>query len=1174
MFVALSVTFATAQQSNSYSIFIAGNTTEGSLENELFQKWNEAIQDSSNLAFLMLGNTYDLGENKLSKKLIQNNKNPLLLAPGEKEWANGGSLGKEMIKQIEKELEREYNGPVYIPDAACPGPKEVVLNDRLVVILIDTHWWVHKYDRRFNKCGIETSRDVVILIEDAIRRHYPTKHVVIAGHHTLKSYGNSDGYFSLKQNIVEAPYTLYRKVLGTRKDNHHPDFKGFRDAMLSILKEYPDIIYVSAGDANLQYFTLDNAHHINSGSMVQSEFVNSNLPEFGSSENGFAHLNFSNKGECELIFTGRKGELFRKTIYQKIFVDDTKQNHIITQLSDSITIKASSKYNISESKYFLMGENYRAVWNTPIKVPVFDIRNKKEGLHVVKRGGGKQTLSLRLEDKNGRQYVLRSLEKDVEGFLPDEMDNTIAVDLVQDQISTANPYGALVVAKLAEYAGIYHTNPEIVYAPDDPDFGIYRKDIAGQLYIFEERPDKDRSDVASFGYSKKIVSTSDMIEKIFDNENHFIDSDAYIRARLFDILINDWDRHEDQWRWASFKNDGKTIYKPIPRDRDQAFFVNQGIITKISSRKWISPRFQDFDEYTENVEGLSYNARLLDRTLLTQNEWVDWQRQIDSLIIFLTPERIDEAVLSFPKEIQPLCANQTAKILKARLKNLELMANNLYLFLAKEVDVTGTNKKDLFEIFMPDDTTIRVIGFHVKNKTEKEIFSRNFYASETEKVRIYGLAKKDHFILKGEAANKINLVIIGGEDEDKVIYEGNKVPRFITIYDKEKSNLSSTLKKRSINIYDEKELEYNREAFEYDVIYPGLFVGYNQDDGIFLGGGPVFNKYSSYRRQKYEIFANYAFLTNAYNFHFEGSNIFPLKRLKLSLVADVKSPNYVNNYFGMGNETKWQVDKSDKEYYWIRMREYYIKPEIEKFIDKNENHKAGLGLFYKYTNVEETPERFISDFPNNGLEPDDLLAHSFAGVSVNYEWNTISNQELKKEEEFGGSNMFRTRGTQLETEIAHFIGLNNNSSDFTKISGEWTSYLSFSKRPRIVYAVRIGGEKIFGDYVFNEAAKLGQNENLRGFRQTRFYGDANVYLNTEIRIRSKQLNSYILNTTAGLFIFNDIGRVWLDGENSSRWHDGYGIGFWWSPFDMALLNISYARSKEDNLINFSMNYQF
>ncbi|MCK5371950.1 MAG: hypothetical protein KAQ62_25490, partial [Cyclobacteriaceae bacterium] len=491
-------------------------------------------------------------------------------------------------------------------------------------------------------------------------------------------------------------------------------------------------------------------------------------------------------------------------------------------------------------------------------------------------------------------------------------------DFVQDQISAANPYATLVVAELAEYARVFHTNPEIVYGPDDPRFGIYKNDIAGQLYIFEERPDGDRSDVASFGYSKDIISTQEMVEMIFKDEDHSIDADTYLRARLFDILINDWDRHYDQWRWAGFKNDGKTIYKPIPRDRDQAFFVNEGVIPRIASLNWLEPRIQGFDEFTENINGLSNNARYLDRTFLIQSDWKDWLAQIDSLKILLTSDRIDKAVLSFPKEIRPLCANETAKILKIRLENLEAMTKNLYLALAKEVNITGTNKEDLFEIVVPNDTTIRVTGFHNKSKNKKgiEIFSRTFYASETKKIRIYGLDKKDRFIIEGSTKSKISLTIIGGDGDEKIIFENTKVPRFITIYDKKTTNLSKPLEKRNIHIYDNEELEYNWQDFEYDIVSPGLFMGYNQDDGIFIGGGPIINKYSRYRSQSYKIFVNYALLTDAINFHFTGKSIYPLKNFEMDLVTDIKSPNYVNNFFGMGNETKWQVEKSEKEYYW------------------------------------------------------------------------------------------------------------------------------------------------------------------------------------------------------------------------------------------------------------------
>ena len=127
----------------------------------------------------------------------------------------------------------------------------------------------------------------------------------------------------------------------------------------------------------------------------------------------------------------------------------------------------------------------------------------------------------------------------------------------------------------------------------------------------------------------------------------------------------------------------------------------------------------------------------------------------------MTNERIDKAVLKFPKEIQPFVSNETAEILKARLENIEPMARELYLFLAKEVSIIGTNEKDQFVINVPNDTTISIVGYHQKNKIVKgnEMYSRDFSSSETKNIRIYGLDKKDRFLITGNAKNKINLTI-------------------------------------------------------------------------------------------------------------------------------------------------------------------------------------------------------------------------------------------------------------------------------------------------------------------------------------------------------------------------------------------------------------------------------
>ena len=86
-------------------------------------------------------------------------------------------------------------------------------------------------------------------------------------------------------------------------------------------------------------------------------------------------------------------------------------NCIAQTQNDSVSAAGSTLFKISGGRTFWMGLNYRKEWITPIKVPVVDISKEKGGLTVVKRGGGKQTRSLRVADPNGREYNFRSIQK-------------------------------------------------------------------------------------------------------------------------------------------------------------------------------------------------------------------------------------------------------------------------------------------------------------------------------------------------------------------------------------------------------------------------------------------------------------------------------------------------------------------------------------------------------------------------------------------------------------------------------------------------------------------------------------------------------------------------------------------------------------------------------------------
>ena len=300
---------------------------------------------------------------------------------------------------------------------------------------------------------------------------------------------------------------------------------------------------------------------------------------------------------------------------------------------------AGPNYKASNFKKFFLGEHYRVAWTTAIDVPVIDLQNSHGGLTPVKKGGGMQTKSLRLSAENGHQYVFRSIQKDPSSALPEEFQNTIADDILQDQISSAHPYGAFVVPKLAEASGLFHSKPELGIIPDDPTLGQYRSDFANQLVLFEQRADDNLSDIKNFGYTKNAISTDKLLKKMLNDNDIIIDEEALLKNRLFDMFLGDWDRHEDQWRWAEFackSEDHKTcdhlpendkFYVPISRDRDQVFPKFDGLLPGMAGRKWMVRKFQHFDYDIRDMAGINFNARYLDRTFLTRLEKDQWMER-------------------------------------------------------------------------------------------------------------------------------------------------------------------------------------------------------------------------------------------------------------------------------------------------------------------------------------------------------------------------------------------------------------------------------------------------------------------------------------------------------------------------------------------------------------------
>ncbi len=464
-----------------------------------------------------------------------------------------------------------------------------------------------------------------------------------------------------------------------------------------------------------------------------------------------------------------------------------------SQRSDSsVTVSAGEHYLRSSFHRFWWGRHYRQVWAEPVEVPLLWISQFKGGVTPVKEGGSFQTKNLRLVDAAGREYVLRSIDKDPSKALPKGLQKSFVASLMRDQTSVIHPYGAFIVPALASAAGVYHTNPQLVYLADDPALGEFRKDFAHMLMLLEERPDGNWDQLESFGTPQDIFSSKKAFGKMVSSPLYQVDTKRYLLSRLFDMWLSDWSRREDQWRWAVAENKGQTHFSPIPRDRDHAFFkFNDGVLTKLVSV--FKPNYQSFDKTIvgQNVKGLIRSSYQMDAYLLAYLTEEDFRQAALELQQKLTDQVIDQALQTWPPQIRELSEKEFSAKLKSRRNDLAEAAATFYQLLNKEVLLPGTDAEDRFVLEFQADGSVLVQHWSFEKDMQRNLLHEKFFSpAQTKSLSIYGLGEEDTFVLKGKGKTKIKLHLYGGEETDRLQVEetfqvsGSK----IHLYDEEDGN--------------------------------------------------------------------------------------------------------------------------------------------------------------------------------------------------------------------------------------------------------------------------------------------------------------------------------------------------------------------------------------------------
>ncbi len=334
---------------------------------------------------------------------------------------------------------------------------------------------------------------------------------------------------------------------------------------------------------------------------------------------------------------------------------------------DSLTIAASTLYEANDLKKMMQGEHYRKAWATPIRVKVAFLDTLLGGLKVVKEGGGNQTKSLKLEDSIGNKYTLRSINKTPAPLVP-EFAKTLGLEnIIVDGISAQHPYAATVVAILADAAHIHHTNPKIYFIPKQESLKEYNDDYGNKLFIFEHETESGTNWTSEDNVSE-IIETDDLQElKLERGEKLKIDERALVRARLFDLVIGDWDRHAKQWGWIIKNTDDGQIAIPLPSDRDNAFFNISGIIPSIIASKNVTPEMRPFQADIDYMPGLIHDFDVYFLKSTPETVFIEEAQKLQEL---LTDTVIEKALRQWPAEIYDLDGEAIDQKLKSRRAEL------------------------------------------------------------------------------------------------------------------------------------------------------------------------------------------------------------------------------------------------------------------------------------------------------------------------------------------------------------------------------------------------------------------------------------------------------------------------------------------------------------------------
>lgn len=1192
-----SVLWLSAQEDSiKQRIFLIGDGGELHNGKQVVVEWlkkNVDWNDPGNAAVYLGDNIYPLGlpmegesgyayykriiDSQIS--LVRGKKSRAFFVMGNHDWANGKLGGwQRALNQINYINGLEEDNITAQPTGGCPGPVPIELNEQVVLVMMDSQWFLYLHDKPGpgSNCSSKTVDEFAIELREIAAAH-PNQLLVLVMHHPMYSHGTHGGDYTWKEHlfpltalnpklyvplpILGSVYPVTRGVFGNVQDLKHPLYQTMIEAIEPVLQEHPSAIAVAGHEHNLQFIEKDSVYYIVSGSGAKLTRLSKRGKQgkllFSDLNFGFSLIEVRKSGKVEV----RYYNINSKDISDPTFVRQVKPIDTIAQkvakadipvLPKSLVVTANPKLKGSPMRNFFLGKNYREEWTTPLEVEVLNLGTEQGGLTPVRQGGGKQTRSLRLQTRDGKDWILRSIEKFPETAIPPDLRTPFTRQVLEQAISASYPFAPLSIGPLAKAAGLPPIRRKLIYIPDDPRLGRFRNVFKNTLAVLEEREPEG---------VKKVYNTDELVTRLAkDNDDH-VDQREVLKARLLDNFIMDFDRHEDQWQWATRDTGKGKIYYAIPRDHDQAFYTNQGLIPKLATKAWAVPELQGFAAKADNIKTFNKPARNFDRFFLNELDWPVWEKAIDTFLSAMTDEVLQTALQQQPMETKQHNATRILMTLQQRRRFFRHEMQTYYKFISKEVNIVGSNQRELFLIDKTDSGFVEVHVHKIDKQGQRSslIYHRLFDPAVTHELRIYGLEGADSFRISG-GKSPILIRIIGGPGEDR-FYNESEAGKKIVVHDVnfEANGFEGDTTRFAKHVTaNPQQNMYNRLFYKYDSFDPGISLGYNIDDGLFLGGKLEVVK-QGFRKEPYAsrhvLVARRALRTSSTQFRWESDFTQVWRSTDLLIRTDVRAPVNVTNFFGIGNNSVFDKTQPGEERFY-RVRYDFADASVLFRRQLQSWMRVYYGPSYQYFRLDQEQNRdhfVMRYFPdgNNGSEV--FKTHHYLGAQVGMSINSQNSRVLP------------TRGFVFDLKAKPLFGLNAISPNVVQFTGDMRIFASFEPKARLVYAFRLGGGINAGKYAFQQAQYLSGTENLRGFRRDRFAGRSMLYNNLELRLKIADFNTYLFPGQLGVFLFNDVGRVWADHERSGRWHVGNGLGLYVSPVRRWVFTATLTRSKEEKL---------